>query len=198
MSFVTPGTVVAGEVLTATRWNQDVVANTQELYDTMGLVLIASVPFTSASSVSVNDCFSAAYQNYRIVYYRDGANDSGGENFRFRVGGSDDSNSVYDQQRLSGVGSSANAVANTAQAQFALFPAGNRANTIFQADVYRPFEAVLTRMFVTISQQNANGATSGVGVGGYYHRNSTSFDGFSVLNFTSGTGIVRVYGYGGA
>jgi hypothetical protein len=38
MAFITPGTVIAGEVLTAARWNQDVVANTNALYESLRII----------------------------------------------------------------------------------------------------------------------------------------------------------------
>jgi hypothetical protein len=52
MAFITPGTVIAGEVLTAARWNQDVVANTDALYSSMRRLgyRTRSTDFTTASN----------------------------------------------------------------------------------------------------------------------------------------------------
>jgi hypothetical protein len=56
MAFITPGTAVAGEVLTAARWNQDVVANTIALpRGVLGVVTLTSGFSTSATHTTFQD-----------------------------------------------------------------------------------------------------------------------------------------------
>lgn len=54
-----------------------------------------SINFSGASSISINDCFSATYSNYRLIFDITGS--TGLSNFlRFRVSGSDNSSNQYD------------------------------------------------------------------------------------------------------
>jgi hypothetical protein len=69
-----------------------------------GLVLVSTTP-VSGTSFSVNNCFSATYKNYRIIYDFTVADQN--MVFRLRVGGADNSTSNYDRVRLIASGSSA-------------------------------------------------------------------------------------------
>jgi len=72
MAWTTPGTAVAGEVLTAARWNSDVRDNTADL-DTRvtsnGLTWISTTTLTTVgtSGQTLSNIFSATYRNY-VVY----------------------------------------------------------------------------------------------------------------------------------
>jgi hypothetical protein len=74
MSFVTPGTVIAGEVLTAVRWNQDVVANTEALF--VGHRLVETVYFTTPGAATFT---KATYPWLRAIRVKcQGAGGGGG------------------------------------------------------------------------------------------------------------------------
>jgi hypothetical protein len=69
--WVNPSSVVAGvDELTAARWNQDVVANTDYLKaeaDAVGLVHIATLSDPSISEIIFDDVFTSAFTNYKVV-----------------------------------------------------------------------------------------------------------------------------------
>jgi hypothetical protein len=80
MPFVTPGTVVAGDVLTAARYNSDVVVNTQALYSTirqLGFQQRTTIyDATSSTIAGANDVFSSditftadGTSAYRVEFY---------------------------------------------------------------------------------------------------------------------------------
>ena len=63
-----------------------------------GLDLITTQTFSAVSSVSFNNCFTATYENYRIVVNAVGSTDGSSGvpiRFRFRSGGSDYTASTY-------------------------------------------------------------------------------------------------------
>ena len=61
-----------------------------------GLVLLNTTSFTTQSSVSVNDVFSATYDNYQIYINITASTTSNAGQLRFRVSGSDNSSSNYE------------------------------------------------------------------------------------------------------
>ena len=54
-----------------------------------------AVTFSGASSVSLNGCFTSAYQNYSIIVNDDSASATGYQLFRLRTNGTDNSTSNY-------------------------------------------------------------------------------------------------------
>ncbi len=58
-----------------------------------GLVLLNTTSFSAVSSQSVNDVFSATYENYFLLVRTTASSDN--INIRMRVSGSDDSTSNY-------------------------------------------------------------------------------------------------------
>ena len=101
MAWTTPGTAVAGEVLTAAWLNTNVRDNTQHLYDTMGLVLIDTETFTSSSAVTFDGVFTSEYDNYRLVGATTGSTPSPLDG-KLRTAGVDNSNNNYYQQYIVG------------------------------------------------------------------------------------------------
>jgi hypothetical protein len=64
-----------------------------------GLDVINTTTFSAVSSVSVDGCFSASYDNYRIILYCNSSSTSPDLILRNRVAGSDESTSNYTFQR---------------------------------------------------------------------------------------------------
>ena len=158
-----------------------------------GLVLITTASPSAVSSISINNCFSATYQNYKIVVNLSaavgGTNDFKG---RLRVSGVD-ATTNYATQRLYGNVSSAGAGQNTAGTDefFITNYIASSANTVF--------------ISIEVSNPAAAAPTSGMSVAGYVdvaqntfftHTTSTAYDGITFLtDGTSFTGTIRVYGY---
>ena len=77
-----------------------------------GLVLLQAETLTAVSSISLNNVFSAAYENYKIVFsVTTGA--SGTSSLRLRASAADETGSNYNQQRFSAVGNTTTAVRDT-------------------------------------------------------------------------------------
>jgi hypothetical protein len=63
MAWTTPGTAVAGDVLTASLWN----TNVRDNLNSVGAILVATSTFTASATIQITSCFSSSYQNYLIV-----------------------------------------------------------------------------------------------------------------------------------
>jgi hypothetical protein len=157
-----------------------------------GLVLLNTTSFSGVSSANFPDgTFSATYQNYRILVNMTG---TGGTLYgRLRVGGSDNTSSVYQIQRLEASGSSTPSAYNSGNTN--LWDDFGNIRTIprpISADLFQPFEATPTSFSHVVITGTAAVLMSVVG----YHSASTSFDSFSIIA-SSGTitGTMSAYGY---
>jgi hypothetical protein len=146
------------------------------------------VTFSAVSSISVNDVFSATYDNYLVLYV--GTKSTGTTmNLRYRVSGADDSTSNYERQNLT-----ANSTTISGQralsANVHLLTNENESRDALELLFYKPF---LTENTMVLAKQTAG--TSSTTSGGN-HGGSTSFTGFTLYP-SSGTitGTIRVYGY---
>jgi hypothetical protein len=159
-----------------------------------GLVLINTTSFSGASSASFPaGTFSATYQNYRILVnavLNSGATTLYG---RLRVGGSDNTSSSYQIQRLEASGSSTPSAYNSGNTN--LWDDFGNVRTIprpISADLFQPFEATPTSFSHVVITGTAATLMSVVG----YHSGSTSFDSFSIIpNVGTITGTMSAYGY---
>lgn len=153
-----------------------------------GLVHIHTESFSAKSSVSVDDVFSAEYENYRILVVGVGST-SQGINLRMRVSGSDASGSDYSYQGLSannatvGAGSST----GTSWSGFVVF---TTANMVADLLIFRPNLASNSQILSQTARQDY------LQIAGGYHNQATAYDGFSLIA-ASGTisGSIRIYGY---
>lgn len=160
-----------------------------------GLDLITTQTFSAATSVSVNGCFSATYDNYRLVLNITGASASAGLFMRMRASSADNTTSNYHSQLVYGSSASAAAVKNTSQTTWNVAEL-NSANTYqgATAEFLGPQKTQVTTVVWTGSQlQSTDYVTS---VGGFFFGLTTQFDGFTIYP-ASGTitGTLRVYGY---
>lgn len=147
-----------------------------------GITLVASQSFTSASTVSVDNCFSAAYDNYLLVVTGN-QSQNGSWNIRMRAAGVDNTASAYSYAGvLSGSGTSGSVIRT---ADVATGPTGAHVS------VYSPFRSEKTFWRTTgVYGNSADGAFYGS------HSVASQFDGFSLIpDGGTITGTVRVYGY---
>ena len=202
MAWTTPGTVAPGEVYTASRYNTDTVGNLEYLKaetDGIGLVLITSSSFTTQATVSVNNCFTSAYDGYKIVVSHLGST-LNVLSMRLRVGGSDQATGTnYAQvayralsQNVSGL-ESANEAANQweiAKCDDTAFP------SIGIVEVFRPAVAARTIAMGHMTIAKTTTSEAQIRMYGYSHQQATSYDGFSLIADTgTSSGYVAVYGY---
>jgi hypothetical protein len=159
-----------------------------------GLTLITSGSISNTTSV--NNCFSATYQNYKIVLnsYVGPAADT--VRFRLRVGGADNSAANY-----SALGITCNLNTGTLSAStqknatfWSISQSNDMANGLSTSwDLLNPFEAKNTNYTpLTFFYGDLTESFLASGI----HVSATSFDGFTIFpNSGTLTGTYKVYGY---
>jgi|LakMenE18May11ns_1017448.scaffolds.fasta_scaffold9550547_2 hypothetical protein len=157
-----------------------------------GLVLLNTTSFSAVASQSINDVFSATYDNYKIIF-SDLVSTAASSTItmRLRVSGADNSDNAYRFGRLVIGAGVSQTLANENNA-------GTTAWTIFFAsttkigaviDLWQPFASV-----PTIGVDFSSGGF--FDIRGLNFSNTTSFTGFSFISNTGDlTGKVSVYGY---
>jgi hypothetical protein len=176
----------------------DAIDTTLGVYapSTPGLTLINTTSFSGVASQSINDCFSATYNAYKINFSCT-VTTVGDIQLRFRVSGSDNSNNNYGSVsavRKNDLVALQRVNQNSAVVLDSNTTAGGKAISI---DVYDPFSASLKTKFL--------GTTSGIGsdttavqsgfTGGGFDAN-TSFTGLTwFVGSGTMTGSVSVFGY---
>jgi hypothetical protein len=172
--------------------SNDLQVNTGSAYSSiLGLQHINTTPFTSATSVSVNDVFSSSFDNYRILITISSASTTLQRlSLRLRSGGTDNTSTNY----LWG---------NLYTGAFVSEPSGSNRTTetsffmgISQSTQGSSTDAVLLKPFLSEATQFISTSVgSYISTAGGITTVGTSYDGFTLLpgsgNFT---GNVRVYG----
>jgi hypothetical protein len=156
-----------------------------------GLTLINTTSFSAVASQSINDVFSATYDNYKIIFVGS-ASTVISINFRLRVAGVDASGSNYIRQRILADSTS---VAGARTTAVAYFPGDVEFDPSTQIiELANPAKASKTA-FNTQGLIITGGNTNLILTAGQ-HDLSTAYDGFSIIA-SSGTitGTVSVYGY---
>lgn len=151
------------------------------------------ITFTSASSISINDCFSSTYDNYRIIF---DCVTSGTQNitFQFRNGSGNVTASNYLFQNILGSSSTVSGGRASGQSSFELLYQAVGAVAITM-DVFEPFATDYTRI-VSQSGRDLSGTSPSLFsvVGGY--NQTTSLTGITFANSAGNiTGNIRIYGY---
>jgi hypothetical protein len=149
---------------------------------------LGQVTFSSASSVSLNGCFSSTYDNYKVIL---DITTSGSTqiSFRYRLSGSDASGSNYAYQFDRGVSTTASAGTGTLTLNELVV--NNVTRLMALTDIFKPALAVATGRLTHFL-----GDSAVVGAVGGLHSLTTAYDGISFIP-ASGTmtGTVSVYGY---
>ena len=161
-----------------------------------GLVHINTTTFSAVSSVSVDDCFSATYDNYAIYFATLSNSVSNDIRLRWRVAGADNSTANYRyMSQQNGTNASALAVGATGATfiRIGYFTTGRR-NLLTGVDVLTPFLSNQTGTFNSAVDESTPTAYATITTSVFAA--DTSFDGFTIYP-TSGTitGTIRVYGY---
>lgn len=160
------------------------------------LTLTGSSDFTTSSSISINNCFSATYINYVILMNLTAASADVSFNLKLRASGTDAS-SNYNMNRLFFTGTSSTVSQSLSASSIEIGEVATSYPTLvaFEAFLYAPFLAQATSGFSRCKFNN-NQNTSYFEIKGYNHTTATSYDGFSIIP-ASGTlsGKIRVYGY---
>jgi hypothetical protein len=162
-----------------------------------GLVLITNATATSTASITINNCFSATYDNYLIVYNGNGANTNTVLNAALTSGGTpNSSNYYYAFMGLSSGGATSNLIGNPASNLAVTDLAGSEPNQIsFVMNVHKPFLARHTTFEIVSSNSNGSIYTGRSGAGLHYV--SSSYDGiiFGPPSPNTFSGNFKIYGY---
>jgi hypothetical protein len=156
---------------------------------------IGNVTFSSASSISLNGCFTSVYDNYKIMINT--GDPASNQLFTMRLrSGTDNSSAIYYRMNFGqGTGGSTSLLGVT-QTSFGLGYAGNGSHFMADVTMFNPFSSTLKTGISGIGIANNSGYN---GITGWTLNNwydaTTSFDGFSLLFGANTTGTVRVYGY---
>jgi len=156
-----------------------------------GLTFIASAAPSGASAVNINSCYSATYDSYRVVVSLGAVSVSDAIlNFRFRVGGADNTAASYYGVQNYTPWASASSVQGQVSAGTAFSLAYTAAGLVVTLDIRGPFASENTHLAGLFTHANYGAATYG------RFAATTSFDGFSIYP-ASGTitGRVMVFGY---
>jgi hypothetical protein len=162
-----------------------------------GMVLLNTTSFSAVASQSVNDVFSATYDNYRVVISVKGSTNLFVE-MRYRVSGADNTTSSYNFAWT--VLDESNASNNQFQSGSTIM----RLPTITTTEYYGgtdltildPFKTERTRAVGTGYGLRSNYTAAASYAGGTLFDANTSFTGFSLIASTGNmTGSVSTYGY---
>ena len=196
MAWTTPGTAVAGEVLTAAFWNEQVRDNSDYLKaeaDAVGLVLITAADFSAASTVDITGVFSASYINYQIHISNEGSANDTSISARLISGVTPDTSNTYDSVYVSGnvTAPFSGAASTTSFSVVGLSDDDGtaRCNNVFH--IFSPFTTSRETTMQVFAYSSTRVNRFGAGV----YKGTTSFDGFQVFP-TSGTLTGRYWVYG--
>jgi len=162
-----------------------------------GLVYITQATPSAVNSVSINDCFSSTYQNYRIIFT---PTTSVGVNsyisLRYRVS-STDTTTGYKYVEInsdgSSVGTSVDGQGTTLMVVGYIDPTSK--GMAYWLEIQDPNQAQKTKCNIATQNYSAAGAYTIRNIGGA-QADTTQFTGITfTTSGTSFTGTIRVYGY---
>ena len=161
-----------------------------QLKSASGLTLINTTTFSAVASQSINDVFSATYDNYKIILQTT-ANATTNMRIKLRVAGVDSSASYGTALWLVDAAGTLNLSANNVTTGFYIQPSIADYN-LASIDISLPFLVDRTRLVGT-STHLYYGDRRMLSLGGV-HDVALSYTGFTIIS-TSLTGTVSVYGY---
>lgn len=161
---------------------------------TSSLSALGKVTFTGASSVSLNGCFTATFDNYDIILDISASSASSGGGIRLRAGGTDDASANYVFLQAFAAGSTMTVGTGSGQTQWG-FAAAAGTEHMSKITICAPFIARATKAQVatdTWTTTTPNAQTRST----LRMTLTNSYDGFSVIPSTGTiTGTLRVYGW---
>ena len=165
-----------------------------------GMTLINSggTTFTTTGSFSINNCFSATYQNYKIIINYTAVSADAYVYLKMRASATDASTD-YNSQRiyafLTTVGTDKNANGTTNGQFLGEIQTAVPNGSVSEAFVYDPFGAVMTKFWVTNPEYDNVQAKPFLATAGGIHTTQTSYDGCTLLTSTGTiSGTIYVYG----
>jgi len=169
--------------------------------DLLGMNLVSDTTFTTVNTVNIDNCFSATYRNYRIVFTLTAQSNSELIYMRYRNSGGNNTTNQYDSGGMESQTGSATltAIGGMAQnKQRVMFSYNSPGFTTFTMDVMNPQVSTRTSHVSTAWSANSTTAVLTDELRGFF-RGTDSFTGISFGLYDAGaqtmTGKVSVYGY---
>jgi hypothetical protein len=161
-----------------------------------GLTFITSSTFSAASSVSVDGCFTAAYDNYRVMIRTTGGGTGTVQTYlRLRVAGVDSSAASYNAVNVYGYPNTAGAEGFNAATEIDLGTNDLSNASVRSLDFHSPALAAKTLITGTAAMYHGSVTWVSRAVAGG-HSASTAYDGFTIYPLSSTlTGALFIYGY---
>jgi hypothetical protein len=157
-----------------------------------------TVSFSSASSISLNSCFSSTYDSYKIMFNVTSASANNYPILRLRASGTDNSSSNYNfgiiERNTTNTTVTGYTGSSSTSFQLGYCLTAGASNTV---DLFSPFATDYTSYLMTGTTKNATVSSANYGEwknGGTSV--TTSYDGFSIIAGSGTlTGTIRIYGY---
>jgi hypothetical protein len=157
-----------------------------------GMTLLNTTNFTSATTVSINNIFSANYSNYKISLNITSSSATQRIGMRFRSGGADNTSSNYQYGNTfigAGTSGALGGNNNSLEPSFPIiFGGSGGVGAVTEITAYNPFTSFITKV-------------TSLGTGAYtwslggFMTVTTSYDGFTLFPDTGNmTGTFKVYG----
>jgi hypothetical protein len=164
---------------------------------------LGNVTFSGCSSVSLNNVFSSAYSNYRIIVSGMTAAATATLSIRLRANGTDESSgSNFYKNHVQGVYATGTTFAYGSNGSTAWenviyqLNTSDNAGGVVELELQNTFASVTTSGFMRCYAWQADTTTRTNRVGGMAHTAQASYDGFSLIPTTSNmSGSIVVYGY---
>ena len=157
-------------------------------------LLIAETAFTGASSVSVNNCFTSAYTNYKLILNVPTSSNAVG--FRLRASGTDASTNYYAVNYDMFSHNTAISATAAQQATTYIFAGSDKTQTM--GEIFNPQLAQVTGFSwqgVSWEPATPRAQTTTTNYKGV-HNAATAYDGFTIFPITGTmTGTYALYGY---
>jgi len=159
-----------------------------------GLVVVqAETAFTAQANLTVDNIFTSAYSNYRIVYTATAAAGAS-SSLQLRVGGVAAA-SAYNRQDFVANGTFVGASQVSAQASFQYAVARVAAMTVI-LEIFNP-RLASTTLFYSNAIDNDNSASTMLGQMYWGNQTTaTAYDGIALTFGSNSTGTYTIYGYG--
>jgi hypothetical protein len=158
-----------------------------------GLVYVTSGTLSASGTISVNNCFSSTYDNYKVIFTEIIPSNTNDVRFSFATGGTINSTANYWMQNTFKSGTSISVNEESTQTSFRCVYAQGGSGAYAWMEIINPYNAINTNVWQQgLSYASAMIDRSFVG----FFNTTTSFDGFK-LSVASGTVSAKyvVYGY---
>ena len=153
-----------------------------------------NVTFSGTTSVLLNNCFSANYDNYKIIVSNVTASSGQLLSYQMSSAGTAVGTTTYSHQRLYAQGTTAGGerVGPTTSSSFSYI--GTGALNYASCEIMNPFLSTITK---SISHGNYSDPSFPYYLDLFngYHSTAASYDGIRIFSAATISGTIRVYGY---